>query len=193
MKLIIVSIAVFLITACDVNIGGAGFDDSSIKNELESYNGFISPLINESTQENCGNKPTQEFERIFSEFESSIPVLEKEPINLTANLTAQFSKRVFTLKESGSKVIIYEELPRAFYMHPMRVGLAKLAGRTILVIVNKSRATTGRYFVAIYLESGQLLYRNVLKASEVWDITIENGSLLIMGSCNTNVITWKNT
>ncbi len=190
MKWIIFLITYFLITACDVNIGGAGFDEPNIKNELDSYSGFISPLISESAQENCGEKPAQEFEGIFNEFEKSIPVLENKPQSLTNNLIAEFSNRVFILKEQSSRVIIQEKLPSAFYMHPMRVGLDKLAGHTIVIIVNKSRATTGRYFVAIYLENGQILYRNILKASEVWDITIENGNLLIRGSCSTNIIKW---
>jgi hypothetical protein len=190
----IITLVVFLhLVACDVNIGGAGYDNQSVKQELDRYPGFISPLINESLQENCGEKPTQQFEKIFDEFPKSISSLEGSPKKLTENLTAEFSNQIFTLKNQELKIIVQESLPSAFYMHPMRVGLAALAGHTIIIIVDQSRATTGRFFVAIYLESGQLIYRKILKASEVWDIVIENGNLLIKGSCSTNVIKWVNT
>lgn len=178
---------------CDVNIGGAGFDNEAIKTELENFPNFMSSKLTESTTKNCEDQAKQEFENIFSDFSYTVKRLEGAPQKITENLNAKFSNRVFSITDSNSNTLVTENLPSAFYMHPVRVGVDKVEDQPIIMIVNKSRATTGRFFVAIYLHNGEAIYRKILKASEVWDITIKDNAIRIIGACNTRVVKWANT
>lgn len=193
MRIFTTILILIFVAGCDVNIGGAGFDNEGIKTELKNFPNYMSPQLTESTTKNCEDKAKQEFENIFSDFNSTVRRLEGAPQKITTNLNAKFSDRVFSIIDSNSNTLVTENLPSAFYMHPVRVGVDKVNNKPIIMIVNKSRATTGRYFVAIYLHNGEAIYRKILKASEVWDITIKDNAIRIIGACNTRVIKWANT
>ena len=86
----------------------------------------------------------QEFENIFSDFSSTVKRIDGSTQEITTNLRAKFSNREFTIVTDSSKTIVSEKLPSAFYMHPIRVGIDQINNQPIVMIVNKSRATTGR-------------------------------------------------
>ena len=193
MKNIFIILVTFVIFGCDVNIGGAGFDDANIKSELDSYPNFISDNLSETTLENCGEKPTQQFEKMFDDFPFSIQVVENTSKTFYKNFSASFINRVLVIQNENSKTIVTETLPSAFYMHPVSLGVAELGGHTVIMVSDKSRATTGRYFIAIYLENGEAIYKKILTSGDVWDISIIENSIHILGSCNTKIIKWANT
>ena len=86
------------------------------------------------------------------------------------------------------RVIIKENLPSVFVMHPMRLGIDEVNGVRVIMVVNKSRASTGRYFVAIYELDGTPLYKKVLIAWQVWDIKREQNYIDILGCGETRRI-----
>jgi hypothetical protein len=193
MKNLATLLILILVAGCDVNIGGAGFDNEAVKTELENFPNFMSSKLTESVTKNCEDKAKQEFENIFSDFNYTVRRLEGKAQKITDNLNAKFINRVLSITDQSSNTLVTENLPSAFYMHPVRVGVDKISDNPIIMIVNKSRATTGRYFVAIYLHNGEPIYRKILKASEVWDIAIKENAIRIIGACNTRVVKWANT
>jgi hypothetical protein len=187
----IVADVFFDITDFRIGVAGAGFDKKSVIQKLESYPGYMSPLISESTQKNCGDKVTQQFDNIFDEFPKSISRLKGYTRQLSEDLTVGFSNREFFMKDQDLEYIVTEKLPSAFYMHPMQVGMMELDENRVVIVVNRSRATTGKIFVAIYLDDGEIIYRKILSSSDVWDIAIDdNNNILIKGACNTRVLEW---
>lgn len=113
---------------------------------------------------------SQQFDDIFRSFEFHREGLETRPLELPGlGLEVSFKDREFLARKNGA-VQIREKLPSVFVMHPMQLGADKLGGVPVIMVVNKSRASTGRYFAAIYAQDGTLLYRNILTVWQVWDI-----------------------
>ncbi len=79
-------------------------------------------------------------------------------------------------------------LPHAFLMHPLSVGLASINGKSLLMTANRSRASTGRVFLAIYTTDGGLLYRNVLSSGQLWDAAIVQDAVVLVGCGESRVL-----
>lgn len=196
---ILVLLTVFA-AGCDRDNGGgvAGASRDSKKNieEVENFQGFISPQISEMVIQNrCGPETwsgyTQHFEDILRSFKVHLDNLERVPVELSEfGLTASFENHEFLVKKHG-EVLIRERLPSVFGMHPMRLGIDTLGDDPVIMVANKSRASTGRYFVALYALDGTPLYRNVLIARQVWDIEREAGRIDILGCGETRRLTNK--
>ncbi len=189
-----------IVVGCDGGgIGGASWDSKKDIAEVESYQSFISPRLSESIIQNkCIGRSketwaglSQHFHDILRSFSFNLERLEARPAELSDfGLTATFHNHRFLVRKK-EEVLIKEDLPSVFVMHPMRLGIDDLAGVPVIMVVNKSRASTGRYFVAIYGLDGTPLYKNVLIAWQVWDIKRENSHIDILGCSETRRITMK--
>lgn len=128
-----------------------------------------------------GEHPPQLFEGIMHAF----PIREERvweafvPVTGTA-LAARYSKNHFEIR-SDKATVVSEELPRLFNMHPVRMGMGTVSAQPVIMIVNKSRSSTGLYFVALYTAAGEPLYRAVLNAEQVWDISVSDDAIEILG------------
>ena len=204
MRTLTLILLVMLAAGCDSDSGGgiAGASWDSKKNlaEVENYQGYIAPTVSEVIVENqCHGRSketwagiSQHFEDIFRSFPFYIERLEGKAVEIPElGLQVSFQNREFIAKKDGV-TLIHEKLPSVFVMHPMRLGVTKLGGNSVVMVVNKSRASTGRYFVAIYNQDGTVLYRNVLVVWQVWDIERTTNSINILGCSETRQIAWKN-
>jgi len=201
-RLIIVAL-IFLtssIIACSENqgggIAGGSWDSKNTIAEVNSYKSYISPLLSETIIENkcCGTSKdtwagiSQHFDDILRSFAINLNRLDEREIELKDfSLKANFKNHELLVLKS-EKIIIKENLPSVFVMHPMRMGIDKLSGVSVIMVVNKSRASTGRYFVAIYKLDGTPLYKNVLSTGQVWDIKLEKNHIDILGCGETRRI-----
>lgn len=192
-----------LVTGCDSDggggIAGASWDSKKKIAEVENYQGYVSEKLSESVLENqCRGRSketwvgiSQHFDDIFRSFTFHVERLEGNAVEIPSlGLEVSFNDREFIARKDGT-ALIQEKLPSVFVMHPMRLGADTLGGIPVIMVVNKSRASTGRYFVAIYAQDGTLLYRNVLIAWQVWDIERTTNSINILGCSETRQITWK--
>lgn len=189
-----------IITGCDgCGIGGASWDSKKNIAEVESYKSFISPRLVESvftnkctgSSEETWEGISQHFYDILRTFSFSIERINRHPIELSEfHLTASFYNHRLLVKKKD-KILIDELLPSVFVMHPISLGIDNLYGLPVIMVVNKSRSTTGRYFVAIYGLDGTPFYKNVLIAWQVWDINRENSHIDILGCGETRRITMK--
>lgn len=131
---------------------------------------------------------SQHFEDILRTFSFNLERLEMHQTELANfGLSACFSNHELAIRKS-ERFIIKENLPSVFVMHPMRVGIDEVNGVPVIMVVNKSRASTGRYFVAIYELDGTPLYKNVLIAWQVWDIKRGQNYIDILGCSETRRI-----
>jgi len=203
MRTPILILLVMLVASCDSDSGGgiAGASWDSKKNiaEVENYQGYIASTLSEEIVKNQCHGRSQEtwagiaqhFNDIFRSFAFNLERLEANPTPIPSlGLEVSFKDREFLAKKDGT-VLIREKLPSVFVMHPMRLGVDKLDSVPVIMVVNKSRASTGRYFVAVYSQDGTLLYRNVLIAWQVWDIERNTNNINIKGCGETRRITWK--
>lgn len=190
-----------LTTGCDTGggIAGASWDSKKHLAEVENFQGYVSPQLSEEVFGNqCRGRSketwagiSQHFENIFRSFSFQVGRLEENETEIPhLGLKASFKDREFIAKKDGS-VLIKEKLPAVFVMHPMRLGVDKLGNEPVIMVVNKSRASTGRYFVAIYKQDGTLLYRNVFVAWQVWDVELATNNISILGCGETRRIAWK--
>lgn len=190
-----------LVAGCDSGGGIAGASWDSKKNiaEVEKYQGYISAQLSEEVIGNqCRGRSqetwagiSQHFDDIFRSFSFHLDLLEGSASEIPGlGLDVSFKEREFIAKKGGTP-IIQEKLPSVFVMHPMRLGVDKLGSDPVIMVVNKSRASTGRYFVAIYAQDGTPLYRNVLIAWQVWDIERTANNINILGCGETRRISWK--
>jgi hypothetical protein len=94
------------------------------------------------------------------------------------------------LTETGdTKIINFSDL---FDVHPIEVAfctVGKEEGGQCLVMVNKSRASTGLYAIAIFsMRQGDIVYQGVLRGFEVWDISEFNDQIIIIGNNSAKII-----
>lgn len=196
---------VLLIIGCDSDsdsgggIAGASWDSKKSLVEIENYQGYIAPTVAEEIVKNqCSGRSketwagiSQHFDDIFRSFPFYIEQLENNAKNIPElGFQVSFKNREFIAEKNGV-TLIYEKLPAVFAMHPIRLGVIKFGSNSVVMVVNKSRASTGRYFVAIYNQDGTVLYRNVLVAWQVWDIESTTNGINILGCSETRRITWK--
>ena len=199
-RLLLLTYFVTLASGCGDDGGGvAGASWDSKKNlaEVDNYVGYTAPQVSETVFQNaCHGRSadswaniSQHFDDIFRSFSFSVVRLEGSPVTLSdTGLVATFRNHELLVTKGGA-VIIKETVPSVFVMHPMRAGVDKVNGTPVLMVANKSRASTGRYFVAVYSLDGTLLYKNVLSAGQVWDIARGEKHIDILGCGETRRIT----
>ena len=202
MRTLILLLLSILAAGCDRDSGGdvagASWDSKKNLTEIENYQGYISQILSEVVIKNqCHGSPetwagiSQHFEDIFRSFAFHLEVLEGHTVALSGfGLEASFKNRELLVKKNGN-TLIRDILPSVFAMHPMWLGIDELGGVPVIMVVNKSRSSTGRYFVAIYALDGTPLYRNILIAWQVWDIEREANNIDILGCGETRRITKK--
>ena len=182
---------VMLLTLLTVGcIAGGGLDSKKDIEEANNYQRYISPRLSEEIIKNqISCRQPAHFEDIFRSFSFHKERIEKRPVELSEfGLTATFKEHEFLVRRK-EEVLIKEHLPAVFNMHPMRLGIDKLAGIPVIMVVNKSRASTGRYFIAIYMLDGTPLYKNVLVAWQVKDINRDDIFIDILGCGETRRFT----
>jgi hypothetical protein len=195
--LLLAATAALLLTGCGGGgIGGASWDSSSNLAEVEAYPTQVSARLREIVQENaCGSSQEgahgieQRFEDVFADFAFSIERLEDVPVLLPGtDIEVSFRDRSFVATRNGEP-LISEKLPAVFSMRPPELGVGELGGRPVILLRSRSRASTGRHFFAIYALDGTALYRSVLVAWQVWDITPMDAGIVLIGCGETRVIT----
>ncbi len=171
-------------------IAGASYDSVWRRREADNYVITMSTDIRESVVDNDALiSPEQHFVDIMRSFPKSVERVDEALVHIPrTNFTAQYRRNTFILSD-GDKLIVEEQLPSVFNMHSVRLGIGTLSGRGIIMVRNASRASTGRDFVAIYSQSGEVLYRRVLRSGQVWDIRAKADVIEIIGAKKTRRIT----
>lgn len=164
-------------------VAGGGFDSASKKEAADRFPNTISCSVCVAIQNHPdGFQPRQHFDDSMRTFPFNKMRVVSKPSNVYGtSFTAQYRRNKFTLRDENG-VRIEQNLPDVFNMHPVRVGIGTLGGREVIMIVNKSRASTGRYFVAIWGMDGEVLYRKVHRAYEVWDILADGEVINLIGA-----------
>ncbi len=179
-----------IITGC--GIGGAGRDPLSKINEAKNYKASMSSFVEEivfNTAET--SKPKQHFKDILRTFPKEVQRVKGDLLNINGTpFRARYFMNTFVFLRNESE-IIKEKFPDVFYMHPVRLGIGYLSNHEIVMIVNKSRSTTGLYFIALFETSGKSLYKKVLSGGEVWDINASSDYIDIIGCNQTRRIKFK--
>ena len=136
-------------------------------------------------------RPPQLFEEIMDKFPIHEDNIEEAwtPV-IGTSFNARYREHRFDLREDNT-VIISETLPKIFNMHPIRLGIGTVASTPVIMIVNKSRSSTGLYFVGLYTAKGTPLYRAVLGAGQVWDIRPSDTGINILGHSEIRSISIK--
>jgi len=148
---------------------------------------MISVVLSPLTEE----QPPQLFAEIMDKF----PIHEEHideawtPV-VGTSFNARFREHRFELREDDI-VVVSETLPKIFNMHPVRLGMGTVASTPVILIVNKSRSSTGLYFVGLYTAQGFPLYKAVLGAGQVWDIRPSDGGINILGHSEIRRISMK--
>ena len=190
--------AILILAGCGGGWGvaGASWDSDDDLAEVDAYEGHIASGLTEVVRDNpCGSAVAgsfgvqQRFDDVFSDFPFSIERLEAVPVELPeTSITVAFRDRTFVATDNG-RPLISETLPAVFSMRPPALGVGQLGGRPVILLINRSRATTGRVFVAVYSMDGATLYRDVLGSGQVWDIQPSGGGIDVIGCGETRRIT----
>jgi hypothetical protein len=191
-KNIVVMILLIFIYGCDgPGIAGAGRDSQQNLNEVENYKAYIAPQISEKVVPNeCDSIQCWHSEDIFRSFSFSLPEVGAKPIEIYRyGLTVSFNheNREFVV-QNKDKIIIKEKLPAVFYMHPLHMGIDDISGTKVLMVIDTSRATTGRRFIGLYTLDGAVLYRNVLSVCFAYDVNKTDKFIDIIGRNNSRRI-----
>ena len=176
------------------DVGGAAFDEKSLVAEVNSYPSFIAPIVSEDVSESCPGTATQQFDKMFDDSRESYSTSGAKPVELgTHQLQVSFANQVFIIA-NGQKELVRNQLPRAFYMDEMWVGIDQLGGNDVIAVSTRTRSTTGRYFVGLFTLDGEPLYRRVLTAGDVWDIKRSDAGIVVLGACSKRLLSvgWPN-
>jgi len=186
MRLAPLALLLLLASGCDgAGVAGAGRDPDQGKIEADAYPAFISPRLSESVLPNpCNGQGfaglSQHFDDILRAFAFHRETVGQTPVELPDHaLQASFKNHEFLVKKHG-EVLIREDLPSVFAAEPM-LGTDVVGGVEVIVLTDRARSTTGRYFIAIYSMDGTPLYKKVLKAWQVWDIDRDAQHIDVLG------------
>ncbi len=193
-------LALFVIAGgCDRiggGIAGAGRDFKSRRQEADNYKGTVSPLIQETEFDNSPDRSShrQHWDDVMRTFPASVEQVGESWVQVPGtDYSARYKRNSFGNNRfelrRAERELLKEKLPAVFNMHTVRLGAGTLGGREIIMIRNKSRASTGRHFVAIYGRDGEVLYRKVLRSSSVWDINASPDAIEVFGAKKTIKIT----
>lgn len=173
-------------------MAGASFDPAWRIKAANNYSPTIAAdIIDIDILPQNEERPPQLFDEIMHAFPIHIKRVDEKFVSITNTpYSARYRSNTFTLK-NGDTVIIEEHLPKLFNMHPIRLGMGEVGSRQIFMIVNKSRSSTGLYFVGLYDADGSPLYKVVMKSSQVWDIRLSDSHIDIMGWAEIRRITIK--
>ncbi len=177
-------------------IAGAGADPFWRVAAAKNYDEYISDRIEIEIVPNAtAEPPTWHFEDVMRNFPASVDVVgaEYEAIAGTA-FQARYNasnRKFFELRNSDATVI-YERLPKVFYMRGPQLGIGKVADTEVVMILNRSRATTGLYFIGLFTVQGEPLYKATLKPYEARDVRVTANTIEILGECETRKISFLN-
>ncbi|MEJ0084414.1 MAG: hypothetical protein WDO72_01920 [Pseudomonadota bacterium] len=192
MRFVLPIVSLLALAACSEQgapgIGGAAFDDQRLVAEVNGYPGFVAPIMSEEVSGSCPGSATQQFDKMFADFRESYTTNGEKPVELgTHQLQVSFASQVFVIAH-GQNELVREQLPRAFYMEEMWVGIDQVDGNDVIVVSTRTRSTTGRYFVGLYSLAGEPLYRRVLSAGDVWDIEHSDAGIVVLGACSKRLL-----
>jgi hypothetical protein len=115
-------------------------------------------------------------------FPVQVESLAEETVSIPgSSLSARYDKRVLTLYDHGV-LALSQELPAVFDVRPVQLGHGVFSGRSVVMIANRSRSSTGLCFVGVYTTGGGALYTAVPKASDVWDVRASGDAIDILGA-----------
>jgi hypothetical protein len=193
MRLTTLTLLLLMASGCDGGgVAGAGRDPDQGKIEADNYPGYVSPRLSENVLQNQCNGQTfaglsQHFEDTLRSFAFHLEMVGQTPIELANyGLQASFKNHELLVKKND-EVLIKQTLPSVFAAEPM-LGIDEMGGLKVIMVADRSRSTTGRYFVAIYSLDGTPLYKKVLKAWQVWDIDKDARHIDILGCSETRRI-----
>jgi len=163
-------------------IAGASFDPIWYVRAAERYAGVVaSNKVTVSVARLTGAQPPQLFDDIMHAFPIRQERIEDVFVSIAGtSLAGRYRKYRFELWRDNT-VVISEKLPKVFNMHPVRLGIGTVGSQSVIMIVNKSRSSTGLYFVGLYTAQGETLYKSVLDAGQVWDIRPTDNGIDILG------------
>lgn len=173
-------------------IAGASFDPIWQVKAAEQYADMVaSNRVTVTVARLTGAQPPQLFDGIMHAFPIRQEHIQSAFVPVAdTGLAARYRKNEFELQKNNAPVLC-EKLPKVFTMHPVRLGMGTVGSQPVIMIVNKSRASTGLYFVALYTLDGDPMYKAVMKSSQVWDIRTADGMIDIMGWYEIRRITVK--
>ncbi len=175
-------------------VAGASFDPIWRVNSANQYTETVAgDRITVSVSPRTGERPPQLFGEIMRCFPINVERVEKTWTSIpNSSSDARYRRYRFELR-SGSSILISEKLPKVFNMHPVRLGMGTVGTQSVIMIVNKSRSSTGLYFVALYTLQGEPLYKSVLGTGQVWDIRITDNGIDILGHSEVRHILMQST
>jgi len=170
-------------------IAGASFDPIWQRNAAEQYPETIATnRVTVNITPRTGERPPQLFDDIMHDFPVSQERIQASFVPIASTgIEARYGKHRLEIR-NGNTVLISEKLPKVFNMHPVRLGMGTVAAQSVIMVVNKSRSSTGLYFVALYTAEGKPLYKCVLGAGQVWDIRLVDNGIDILGHSETRHI-----
>jgi len=185
----------FAITGCRFiggGVAGGSYDPISIVKAAKDYAPVIAnDRITVSVLSNQGDSPPQLFDTIMHDFSFSQTKVDWNRVRVPGtSLVASYSHAVFELYGVGVKAI-GESLPSVFSGRFVVLGVGKVSAESVIMIVNRARATTGLTFVALYASDDTTLYKAVLESVQVWDIRVAEHSIDILGPSEIRRITMK--
>ncbi len=184
-----------IVSGCSIvggGIAGASYDPIWRVKSAERYRTTIATNFTECLlTATARTRPEQHFDDLMRTFPSEVQRVEEAFVSVpNSSFLARYRRRMFELQHEDKTVII-ERLPTVFDMHPVRLGMGRLSGVPVVMIANKSRSTSGMYFIGLYTQDGIVLYRCVLRASDVWDVSATENAIDIIGSQATRRLAFK--
>jgi hypothetical protein len=179
-------LGVSFLAGCSIvggGIAGAGYDPIWQVKSAEAYRPLVSPMVAETVTPNAaGERPQPHTGDMMRTFPAQVESLGEETVSIPgSSLSARYDKRVFALHNKGA-LVLSQELPAVFDVRPVRLGYGVFSGCPVVMIVNRSRSSTGLCFVGLYTARGGALYTAVLKGSDVWDVRASGDTIDILGA-----------
>lgn len=173
-------------------VAGASFDPIWQVKAAERYQEAVATnRLTVTVARLTDERPPQLFGDIMHAFPVSQERIEESFVPVAdTGLEARYRRQRLEIK-SGTDLVINEKLPKVFNMHPIRLGMGTVASQGVIMVVNKSRASTGLYFVGLYTDQGTPLYKAVLGGGQVWDIRPTETGIDILGHSEIMTLSMK--
>lgn len=185
MKTILVaSFFLLMIIGCgdNFNVAGSSYDEEEDVVALEHYENYINPNWSEVVSFVDDNKSQHIASGgRFRDFKVFDYYIDKTPKRIN-NLFFVYESFIFSVYDNNENIVIQHRLPRVFNMRPIWMGIGEIDNQDVIVAVNKSRATTGKYFVGIWKINGSIIYTDVLSSHYSYHFINIKGECFIFNS-----------
>jgi hypothetical protein len=143
-RYILLAVIGFACISCDKiggGVAGAGFDSVWVRNAAKNYHGYKDASVSLTREAASVPDVQQTFEKMLDSFPEHT-LVDQDTNSTLGELQISFQKQHISVQQAG-RLLFEEQLPAAFYMHELRLGVSRCAVTTACCLSRRAERPLG--------------------------------------------------